>query len=79
MEWGGVGLLPFLPCKKKGGPRIEGGVRDRRISNSSLNSGDSSSIASTAWAVGMFKLRAKNNVHHQKESEVAKNNNKNVL
>ena len=29
-------------------------------------------IASRTWAVGMFKLKAKNNVHHEKESEPAK-------
>ena len=41
MEWGGVGLLPFIPCKKNAwGSRIEGGVRNRRISNSSLDSGE---------------------------------------
>ena len=41
MEWAGVGLLPFLPCKQNAwGSRIEGGVRNRRISNSSLNSGE---------------------------------------
>ena len=40
MEWDGVGLLPFLPCKKNWGSRIERGVRNRRISNSSLDSGE---------------------------------------
>ena len=41
VEWAGVGLLPFLPCKQNAwGSRIEGGVRNRRISNSSLNSGE---------------------------------------
>ena len=33
---------------------------------------NSPSVAAKTWAVGMFKLRAKNNVHHQKESELAK-------
>ena len=33
---------------------------------------NSPSIASRTWAVGMFKLKAKNNVDHQKESELAK-------
>ena len=33
---------------------------------------NSPSVAAKIWAVGMFKLRAKNNVHHQKESELAK-------
>ena len=33
---------------------------------------NSPSIAAKTWAVGMFKLRANNNVHHQKESELAK-------
>ena len=40
MEWGGVGLLPFPPLQKNWGSRIEGGVRNRRIFNSSLNSGE---------------------------------------
>ena len=40
VEWGGVGLLPFLPFLKNWGSRIEGGVRNRRISNSSLDSGE---------------------------------------
>ena len=33
---------------------------------------NSPSIASRTWAVGMFKLKAKNNVRHEKESEPAK-------
>ena len=33
---------------------------------------NSPSIASRTWAVGMFKLKARNNVHHEKESEPAK-------
>ena len=40
---------------------------------------NSPSIASRTWAVGMFKLKAKNNVDHQKESELAKEKKKNVL
>ena len=40
VEWGGVGLLTFLPLQKNWGWRIEGGVRNRRISNSSLHSGE---------------------------------------
>ena len=35
---------------------------------------NSPSIAARTWAVGMFKLRAKNNVHHEKESELTKKN-----
>ena len=35
---------------------------------------NSPSIASRTWAVGMFKLKAKNNVRHEKESEPAKKN-----
>ena len=37
-----------------------------------VTEGNSSSIAARTWAVGIFKLRTKNNVHHQKESELAK-------
>ena len=33
---------------------------------------NSPSVAAKTWAVGMFKLRAKNKVHHQKESELGK-------
>ena len=39
---------------------------------------NSPTIAARTWAVGLFKPKAKNNVHHQKESEeLAKE--KNVL
>ena len=37
-----------------------------------VTEGNSSSIAARTWAVGIFKLRTKNNVHHQKESEQKK-------
>ena len=70
MEWGGVGLLPFLRCKKKWGSRIEGGVLNTRVSHSSLNSGEFTFYSYED--LGMFKLRAKNNIHHQKGPELAK-------
>ena len=65
---GGVGWGRFVaisPLLKNWGSLIEGGVRNKRISNSSLDSGEFTFC-------GMFKLRAKNNVHHQRESELAK-------
>ena len=38
MGWGG--FFAISPLQKNWGSRIEGGVRNRRISNSSLNSGE---------------------------------------
>ena len=72
MEWGGVGLLPFPPCKKTGGRALKAAFVTEGFSIHHLTVENSSSIASRTWSVGMFKLRAKNNVHHQKESELAK-------
>ena len=72
MEWGGVGLLAFLPSKKTGGHALKAAFVTEGFPIHPLTMENSSSIASRAWAVSMFKLRAKNNVHHQKESELAK-------
>ena len=79
MEWGGVGLLAFLPSKKTGGHALKAAFVTEGFPIHPLTMENSSSIASRAWAVSMFKLRAKNNVHHQKESELAKEKKKNVL
>ena len=79
MEWGGVGLLPFPPCKKmRGGHALKAAFVTEGFPTHHLTVENSPSIASRTWAVGMFKLKAKNNVHHQKESELAKEK-KNVL
>ena len=75
---GGVGLLAFLPSKKTGGHALKAAFVTEGFPFHQLTMENSSSIASRAWAVSMFKLRAKNNVHHQKESELAKEK-KNVL
>ena len=64
---GGVGwgrFVAIFPLQKmRGGPALKAAF---------VTEGNSSSIAARTWAVGIFKLRAKNNVHHQKESELAK-------
>ena len=79
MEWGGVGLLPFPPCKKmRGGHALKAAFVTERFPIHHLTVENSPSIAARTWAVGMFKPRVKNNVHHQKESELAKEK-KNVL
>ena len=71
--WGGVGLLPFPPCKKmRGGHALKAAFVTEGFPIHHLTVENSSSIAVRTWAVGIFKLRAKNNVHHQKESELAK-------
>ena len=71
--YGAVGLLPFLPCKKKtGGHTLKAAFVTEGFPIHHLTVENSSSVASRAWAVGMFKLRAKNNVHLQNESELAK-------
>ena len=72
MEWGGVGLLTFLPCKKTGGHALKAAFVTEGFPIHHLTVENSPSIASRTWAVGMFKLKAKNNVHHEKESEPAK-------
>ena len=69
MEWGGVGLLPFLPCKKTGGHALKAVFVTEGFPIHHLTVENSPTIAARTWAVGMFKLRAKNNVHHPKESE----------
>ena len=64
---GGVGWGRFVAIsplqKMRGGHALKAAF---------VTEGNSSSIAERTWAVGIFKLRAKNNVHHQKESELAK-------
>ena len=64
---GGVGWGRFVAIsplqKMRGGHALKAAF---------VTEGNSSSIAARTWAVGIFKLRAKNNVHHQKESELAK-------
>ena len=71
--WGGVGLLPFPPCKKmRGGHALKAAFVTEGFPIHHVTVENSSSIAVRTWAVGIFKLRAKNNVHHQKESELAK-------
>ena len=72
MEWGGVGLLPFLPFEKTGGHSLKAAFVTKGFPIHHLTVENSPSVAAKTWAVGMFKLRAKNNVHHQKESELAK-------
>ena len=69
MEWGGVGFLPFLPCKKTGGHALKAAFVTEGFPTHHLTVENSPFIAARTWAVGMFKLRAKNNVHHQKESD----------
>ena len=64
MEWGGVGLLPFPPCKKTGGRALKPAFVTEGFSIHHLTVENSSSIASRTWSVDMFKLRAKNNVQH---------------
>ena len=73
MGWGGVGLLPLPPCKKmRRGHALKAAFVTERFPIHHLTVENSPSIAARTWAVGMFKIRAKNNVHHQKESELAK-------
>ena len=70
---GGVGWGRFVaisPLQKNWGSRIEGCIRNTRVSYSSLNSGEFTFYS--CKDLGMFKLRAKNNIHHQKEPELAK-------
>ena len=69
MEWCGVGLLPFLPCKTTGGHALKAAFVTEGFPTHHLTVENSPFIAARTWAVGMFKLRAKNNVHHQKESD----------
>ena len=77
MEWGGEGLLPFLPCKKTGLCALKAAFGTRGFPVYHLTVENSPSIAARTWARGMFKLRAKNNIHHQKELDLAKKNNNN--
>ena len=72
MEKGGVGLLPFLPCKKTKDHALKAAFVTEGFPIHHLTVENSPSIAARTWAVGMFKLRAKNNVRHQKKSELAK-------
>ena len=75
MEWGGIRLLPFLPCKKmRGGHALKAEFVTEGFPIHHLTGENSSSIASRTCSVGMFKLKAKNNVHHEKESELTKKN-----
>ena len=67
MEWDGVGLLPFLPCKTTGGHALKAAFVTEGFPIYHLTVENSPPIAAKTWAVGMFKLRAKNNVHLQKE------------
>ena len=77
MEWGGEGLLPFLPCKKTGLCALKAAFGTRGFPVYHLTVENSPSIAARTWARDMFKLRAKNNIHHQKEPDLAKKNNNN--
>ena len=56
---GGVGwgrFVAIFPLQKmRGGHALKAAF---------VTEGSSSSIAARTWAVGIFKLRAKNNVHH---------------
>ena len=64
---GGVGWGRFVaisPLQKMRGGHV--------LKAAFVTEGNSSPIAARTWAVGIFKLRTKNNVHHQKESELAK-------
>ena len=72
MEWDGVGLLPFLPCKTTGGHALKAAFVTEGFPIYHLTVENSPSVAAKTWAVGMFKLRAKNKVHHQKEPELGK-------
>ena len=72
MEWDGVGLLPFLPCKATGGHALKAAFLTEGFPIYHLTVENSPSVAAKTWAVGMLKLRAKNNVHLQKKSELAK-------
>ena len=65
MEWDGVGLLPFLPCKTTGGHALKAAFVTEGFPIYHLTVENSPSVAAKTWAVGMFKLRAKNNVHLQ--------------
>ena len=64
---GGVGWGRFVAIsslqKMRGGHALKAAF---------VTEGNSPSIAARTWAVGMFKPRVKNNVHHQKDSELAK-------
>ena len=72
MEWGEEGLLPFLPCKKTGLCALKAAFGTRGFPVYHLTVENSPSIAARTWARGMFKLRAKNNIYHQKEPDLAK-------
>ena len=72
---GGVGWGRFVaisPLLKNWGSLIEGGVRNKRISNSSLDSGEFTFCSCEDFGCGHVQAKPKNNVHHQKESELAK-------
>ena len=68
---GGVGWGRFVD-KKTGGHALKAVFVTEGFPIHHLTVENSPSIAARTWAVGMFKLRAKNDVHHQKESELAK-------
>ena len=72
---GGVGRGRFVaisPLLKTGGHALKAAFVTEGFPVHHLTVENSPSVAAKTWAVGMFKLRAKNNVHHQKESELAK-------
>ena len=71
VEWGG-GLLPFLPCKKIGLCALKAAFGTGGFPVYHLTVENSPSIAARTWARAMFQLRAKNNIHHQKEPDLAK-------
>ena len=69
MEWGGVGLLPFLLSEKTRGHALKATFVTEGFPIHHLTMENSSSIASRAWAVSMFKLRAKNKMFTTKRSQ----------
>ena len=72
---GGVGWGRFVaisPLQKTGGHALKGAFVTEGFPIYHLTVENSPSIAAGTWSVGMFKLKAKNNVHHEKESELAK-------
>ena len=70
MGWGR--FFAISPLQKTGGHALKAAFVTEGFPTHHLTVENSPSIAARTWAVGMFKLRAKNNVHHQKESELAK-------
>ena len=64
--------MPFLTYKKTGGHALKAAFVTEGFPVHHVTVENSPSIAARTWDLGMFKLRAKNNVHYQKESELAK-------